>query len=76
MALQLKKINSVTKEALDVFTAGWQGEEIIPSTINKYNGDMEEFRAYVETMEKGDYWDLRHRSCAHLHRYLLYPAHE
>ena len=52
MALQLKKTDSVTKEALDRFTAGWQGEEIIPSTLQKYTGDMAEFAQLVETMEK------------------------
>lgn len=52
MALQLKKIDTITKEALDRYIEGWQGEEIIPSTLQKYKGDMAEFAAHVDTMEK------------------------
>ena len=40
MALQLKKLDISMKNALDVYIADWKEEEIIPSTINKYDGDI------------------------------------
>ena len=52
MALELKKINLIEKSGMDKFIAAWGYERLIPATLQKYNGDMEEFAAYLETMEK------------------------
>lgn len=51
MALQLKKPDITMKAALDAFIADWKDEEIIPSTINKYEGDMQRFVDYLDMME-------------------------
>ena len=51
MALELKKLDKGMKESLDAFIADWKGEEIIPSTMNKYQGDIDEFIAYLDMME-------------------------
>ena len=51
MALQLKKLDISMKNALDVYIADWKEEEIIPSTINKYDGDIQRFIQYLDTME-------------------------
>ena len=51
MALQLKKLDISMKNALDVYIADWKEEEIIPSTINKYDGDIQRFLQYLDTME-------------------------
>ena len=51
MALQLKKLDITMKSALDAFIADWKSEEIIPSTVNKYNGDMQRFVDYLGMME-------------------------
>ena len=51
MALQLKKLDSSMKDALDAYIADWQNEEIIPSTIHKYDGDILKFVEYLDMME-------------------------
>ena len=51
MALQLKKLDISMKNALDTFIADWKEEEIIPSTINKYEGDIQHFVDYLHMME-------------------------
>ena len=51
MALQLKKLDISMKNALDAFIADWKDEEIIPSTINKYEGDVQQFVDYLHMME-------------------------
>ena len=51
MALQLKKLDISMKNALDTFIADWKEEEIIPSTINKYEGDIQQFVDYLYMME-------------------------
>ena len=51
MALQLKKLDIDMKGALDDFIADWKDEEIIPSTLQKYTGDIDEFLAHLDTQE-------------------------
>ena len=51
MALQLKKLDTTMKTALDNFIADWKDEEIIPSTLNKYEGDIQQFVDYLDMME-------------------------
>ena len=51
MALELKKLDKGMKEALDAFIADWKDEEIIPSTLNKYEGDIQRFVDYLDMME-------------------------
>ena len=51
MALQLKKLDIDMKGALDDFIADWKDEEIIPSTLQKYTGDINEFLAHLDTQE-------------------------
>lgn len=51
MALQLKKLDISMKGALDDFMADWKDEAVIPSTMQKYTGNIEEFVAYLDTME-------------------------
>ena len=51
MALQLKKLDISMKNALDAYIADWKEEEIIPSTINKYDGDIQRFIQSLDTME-------------------------
>ena len=51
MALQLKKLDITMKNALEAYIADWKDEEIIPSTINKYDQNIEEFVAYLDMME-------------------------
>lgn len=51
MALQLKKLDNTMKDALDAFIADWKDEEIIPSTLNKYTGDIDAFVDYLNMME-------------------------
>ncbi len=51
MALQLKKLDNSMKDALDNFMADWKEEEIIPSTLNKYQGDIQRFIDYLDMME-------------------------
>ena len=51
MALQLKKLDIDMKGALDDFIADWKDEEIIPSTLQKYTGDIDEFLAHLDTLE-------------------------
>ena len=52
MALQLKKLDITMKSALDAFIADWKREEIIPSTVNKYDGDMQRFVDYLDHFHK------------------------
>ncbi len=51
MGLQLKKLDSTMKNALDAYVASWGEEEVIPSTLHKYENNIEEFVAYLDTME-------------------------
>ena len=51
MALQLKKLDIDMKGALDDFIADWKDEEIIPSTLQKYTGNIDEFLAHLDTLE-------------------------
>ncbi|MBP0980281.1 MAG: GNAT family N-acetyltransferase [Oscillospiraceae bacterium] len=51
MALLLKKLDSSMKERLDAYIADWKDEEIIPSTLNKYQGDIQQFVDYLDMME-------------------------
>ena len=51
MALQLKRLDIDMKGALDDFIADWKDEEIIPSTLQKYTGDIDEFLAQLDTLE-------------------------
>ena len=51
MALQLKKLDISMKGALEDYIADWKDEEIIPSTLQKYKGNMEEFLGYLDTLE-------------------------
>ena len=51
MALQLKRLDIDMKGALDDFIADWKDEEIIPSTLQKYTGDINEFLAHLDTQE-------------------------
>ena len=51
MALELKKLDKGMKDALDAFIADWKDEEIIPSTLNKYEGDIQRFIDYLDMME-------------------------
>ncbi len=51
MAVQLKRLDNSMKNAFDAFIADWKDEEIIPSTINKYEGDIQRFIQYLDTME-------------------------
>lgn len=52
MALQLKKLNEVTKDALAAFMADWAEENIIPSSLQKYAGGYDALAEYLDTMEK------------------------
>ncbi len=51
MALELKKLDISMKERLDAYIADWKDEEIIPSTANKYEGDIQRFVDYLHMME-------------------------
>ena len=51
MALQLKRLDIDMKGALDDFIADWKDEEIIPSTLQKYTGNIDEFLAHLDTQE-------------------------
>lgn len=51
MALQLKKLDNSMEGALADFMADWKDEEVIPSSLQKYEKGFAEFTAYLDTME-------------------------
>ena len=51
MALQLKKISEIKREALAEFMADWGDEAVIPSSLQKYAGGFDRLAEYLGYME-------------------------